>query len=71
MPSSLYFLVYSGSIVTSGPVSLPESYKNISNIYNLEITDPSLLGDLKWSGNADQGFWIAVNGDVGGVKLDV
>jgi len=64
MPSSLYFLVYSGSIVTSGPISLPESYKNISNIYNLETTDPSLLGDLKWSGNADQGFWIAVNGNV-------
>lgn len=70
MSSSLYFLVYSGSIVTSGPVSLPESYKNISNVYNLEKTNPYLLSDLTWSGNSDQGFWIAVNGDVPSTGLN-
>jgi hypothetical protein len=70
MSSSLYFLVYSGSIITSGQISLPESYKNISNVYNLEKTNPYLLSDLKWSGNSDQGFWIAVNGDVPSTGLN-
>jgi len=70
MSSSLYFLVYSGSIITSGQISLPESYKNISNVYNLEKTNPYLLSDLKWSGNSDQGFWIAVNGDVPSTELN-
>lgn len=58
-----YFLVFSGSVIQSGPASLPESYKNISNIYNLEITDPNLLIDLTWSGNPEEGFWRSVEGN--------
>jgi hypothetical protein len=28
------------------------------------------LSDLTWSGNSDQGFWIAVNGDVPSTELN-
>lgn len=64
MSNNSYFLVYSGSNIVSGPLSLPESYKNISNFYNLESTDPSLLVDLAWSGNPYEGFWVAINGNL-------
>lgn len=64
MSNNSYFLVYSGSNIVSGPLSLHESYKNISNFYNLESTDPSLLVDLAWSGNPYEGFWVAINGNL-------
>lgn len=64
MSNFSYFLVFSGSVIISGPMSLPESYKNISNIYNLENSDPDLLSDLTWSGNTEEGFWRSVIGEV-------
>lgn len=64
MSNFSYFLVISGSIINSGPMSLPESYKNISNFYSLENSDPDLLTDLAWSGNPEEGFWKSVYGEV-------
>jgi hypothetical protein len=53
-----YVLVVNGEIV-SGPMPIPENYKNISNFYALSDEQ---FADLSWSGN-EGGFWL-VNSDV-------
>ena len=55
----LYFLIESGSVASSNATQLPPVYKNISNFYALEYDNPSLLPDLAWSGNPNQGFYEA------------
>lgn len=55
----LYFLIESGSVISSNPTQLPSVYKNISNFYALEYDNPSLLHDLACSGNFSQGFYEA------------
>lgn len=53
----LYVLVINNEIV-SKPATLPNNYKNISNISSLSDEE---LSDLSWSGN-NEGFWL-VNSD--------
>lgn len=53
----LYVLVINNEIV-SKPATLPNNYKNISNISSLSDKE---LSDLSWSGN-NEGFWL-VNSD--------
>lgn len=64
MSNFFYFLIFSGSVINSGPMSLPESYKNISNFYSLENNNSELLKDLAWSGNPEEGFWKSTYGEM-------
>ena len=52
-----YVLVVNNQIVST-PASLPNNYKNISNLFALSDEQ---LSDLSWSGN-NEGFWV-VNSD--------
>ena len=51
-----YVLVVNNEIVST-PASLPNNYKNISNLFALSDNQ---LSDLSWSGN-NEGFWVVTS----------
>ncbi len=56
-----YFLINNKDgvyTIADGPRELPIIYKNVSNFNELENSDPELLKNLSWLGEAELGFWL-------------
>ena len=61
-----YFLINNKDgvyTIADGPRELPIIYKNVSNFNELGNSDPELLKNLSWLGEAELGFWLKDSDD--------